>query len=145
MEAANIGADQLPGLTLHVMKDELTGCAGRKFKASGQILLAAEVHDFDTFDEVKEKLDGMTVHTVNDVPQALIKAAQRRAKRAEEKQVENTENSRRRIDELEARLSFMEQEKNSLQFQLETAQRELAELRETVEWQDGVIQSHSSK
>lgn len=143
MEAANIGAGQLPGLTLHVMQDELSGCAGKKFKAHGQIVLSAEVHDYGIYEEVKEKLDGMTVHTVNDVPQALIKAAQRRAKKAEQRQMETSEQSRRRVDELEANLSFTTQERDALRFQLEEAQREIAQLRETVDWQDQAMQSRS--
>ena len=144
MEAANIGASELPGLTLHVMEDELSSCAGKTFQAAGTIVLSAEVHDLDIFEEVKEKLDGMTVHTVNDVPQALVKAAQRRAKKAEQKMMDTTENSRKRIDELEAQLSFTLQEKDSLKGRLEQALVEKKKLEEALAWADQALQSRST-
>lgn len=143
MEAANIGSDELPGLTLHVMEDELTGCAGKTFKAGGRIVLSAEVHNLDIFDEVKEKLDGMTVHTVNDVPQALVRAAQRRAKRAEQKMMDISEDTRKRVDELEAQLSFALQERDNFKGQLEQALAEKKSLEEALEWADESLQSRS--
>ncbi len=143
MEAANLGADQLPGLTLHVATSELAHCAGQKFKAVGRITLSAEVHDLDTFGEVMDKLDGMTVHTVNDVPQALVKAAQRRAKKAEQKMMETNEDSRRRIDELEAQLSFALHERDNFRAQLSTVLEENRNLADALQWADEALKSRS--
>lgn len=143
MESAQSESEDLPGLTLHVIHEELASCAGRNFQAAGKIHLSAEVHDLGVFDDVVEKLDGMTVHTVNDVPQALVKAAQRRAKRAEEKMMSLTEESRNRIDQLEAELSFARQERDTYRGQLEQALATNAELTEALRWADEALQSRS--
>jgi len=144
MEPANLGVGELPGLTLHVIEDTLASCAGKAFKAAGMITLQAEVHDLDIFDEVKEKLDGMTIHTVNDVPQALVKAAQRRAKKAEQRMMDHTEESRRRIDELESQLSFALHERENFRAQLEQALNEKKALEEALAWADQALQSRST-
>lgn len=143
MESAQSSSEDLPGLTLYVVQEELSSCAGKSFKAAGKILLSAEVHDLGIFDDVLEKLDGMTIHTVNDVPQALVKAAQRRAKRAEEKMMSLTEDSRNKIDQLEAALSFARQELENYKGQLSQALAANAELTEALRWADEALQSRS--
>uniref|UniRef100_UPI00311D9102 hypothetical protein n=1 Tax=Erythrobacter sp. TaxID=1042 RepID=UPI00311D9102 len=76
-------------------------------------------------------------------PQALVKAAQRRAKRAEEKMMSLTEDSRNKIDQLEAALSFARQELENYKGQLSQALAANAELTEALRWADEALQSRS--
>lgn len=133
--------EDLPGLTLYIKDQELTPCVGKMFKSAGFITLRAEVNDLDVWDQVVEKLEGMTIYTVNDLTGAVIQAAQRRANRAEREAMKSMEDARRLVDELDARNSFLESDNENLKRQLEAVVRERNELQEVVDVQDQTLQS----
>lgn len=132
--------EDVPGLTLYVKEHDLQHCAGKNFAATGFITLRAEVNELDIWDKVVEKLEGMTVYTVNDLSGAVIQAAQRRANRAEKKAMETMEEARQRVDELEATTSFLESDNENLKNQLEAVIRERNELQECVDAQDAALE-----
>lgn len=128
--------EDVPGLTLYVKESDLQHCAGKQFKATGFITLRAEVHELDIWDQVVEKLEGMTIYTVNDLMGAVIQSAQRRANRAEKKAMKTMEEARKRVDELEAVNSFLESDNERLKRELTQALKERDELQEVVDVQD---------
>jgi hypothetical protein len=132
--------EDLPGITLYIKEHELTPCVGKVYKSAGFITLRAEVNDLDVWDRVVEKLDGMTIYTVNDLTGAVIQAAQRRANRAEKQAMKSMEDARRVVDELEARNSFLENDNENLKRQLEAIIQERDELQEVVDIQDQTLQ-----
>jgi hypothetical protein len=132
--------EDLPGITLYIKEHELTPCVGKVYKSAGFITLRAEVNDLDVWDRVVEKLDGMTIYTVNDLTGAVIQAAQRRANRAEKQAMKSMEDARRVVDELEARNSFLESDNDNLKRQLEAIIQERDELQEVVDIQDQTLQ-----
>lgn len=133
--------EDLPGLTLYIKDHELTPCVGKVYKSAGFITLRAEVNDLNVWDQVVEKLEGMTIYTVNDLTGAVIQAAQRRANRAEKQAMKSMEDARRVVDELESRNSFLESDNDNLKRQLAAIVAERDELQEVVDIQDQTLQS----
>jgi hypothetical protein len=107
-----------PGLTFYVTSKQLGPPAVEDHKAVGVINLNAVVTDLSVWDAVVDKLDGMVIHTVNDVAGTLVDVAKRRAERAEKQAMSITEESRQEVDRLNADISFKDQEILSLQGQL---------------------------
>lgn len=132
--------EDLPGLTLYIKEQELTPCAGKEFKSAGFITLRAEVNDLDVWDQILEKLEGMTVYTVNDLTGAVIQAAQRRANRAEGAAMKTMEEARQRVDEFDARNSFLENDNERLRRENAALIKERDELQEVVDIQDQTLQ-----
>jgi len=124
-------------LTFHIKNKTLLPCAGGKFKATGSVTLDAEVGDLEVWDTVIERLDNMTVHTVHDVAGALVAAARKKTQQAEQVAVEVTEDSRKRMDKLEADKSFLEQDAENLRRQLIALQENYNALDEYVKTMEG--------
>lgn len=132
--------EDLPGLTFYIKEKELLHCAGKRFKATGIITLRAEIQDLAIWDPVLEKLEGMTIYTVNDLVGCVVQAAQRRANKAEIQAMKTMEDARRVVDELEARNSFLESDNANVHRQLAAVLRERDELQDIVTTQDAVLQ-----
>ena len=135
----NSTKEELPGLTLNISSEELTGCQGSAIKAVGFITLRVEVNDYTIWDKVLEKLDGMTVYTVNDLFGAVMDAAQRRANRAENQVMKTTEEARQQVDELESKLSFTLQDNENLKVQIQQLVAERDELQVTCDALDDAL------
>lgn len=132
---------ELPGLTLYVKEQKLTPCAGQEFKSTGFITLRAEVHDLAIWDKVVERLEGFTVHSVTEVTEAVVMAAQRRANRAEKTAMSTMEQARTEVDRLEADNSFLRSDYERMKGQLAAAATELQELQMVVDAQDAALEA----
>jgi predicted RNase H-like nuclease (RuvC/YqgF family) len=132
--------EDIPGITLYMKEKELTPCAGKLFKSTGFVTLRAEINDLNVWDQVTDKLDGMTVYTVNGLTEAIVQAAQRRATRAEKRAMDTMEQARRSVDDLEAAVSFLERDNENLKGQIAELLRERKELQEVIDVQDAALE-----
>jgi hypothetical protein len=132
--------EDVPGLVHYVKRAELQHCSGGHFKGTGFITLQVEVNDFDVWDKILEKLEGMVVYTTNDLIGTVVAAAQRRANRAESQVVKTMEDARARIDLLESQLSFAQIDCENLKAQVGQVLLEREELQEIIDVQDVVLQ-----
>lgn len=118
-----MGKEAVPGLTLHISGKKIQGSTGEKYVANCSVTLTAQVSDLAVWDSVLERLDGMTVYTVDDVTDAVIAAAQRRANRAEKQMVDTVERFRQENEQLQSQLSFAQAENDLFRQQLAHAQQ----------------------
>lgn len=130
---------EIPGLVLYVTEHQCDGCPGDAFTTIGKIQLRAEVQDLEIWDQVVEKLHGMTIYTVDSLHEQVARAAQRRANRAEEQAMQVSEEARQQVDELESRCSFLEQEVNNLRGHISILLQERDELNLVIEAQDAAL------
>jgi len=129
-------------MTLHIVEHVLKPCTGKNYKAAGRIVLSAEVADFGIWDEVKERLDGMTIHTVSDMAEALISAAQRRAKKAEKAMMKSNEESRQEVEKLGVELAFTQRKLEEEGNKAEMYANRVMELEEVIRGLDMMLESN---
>jgi hypothetical protein len=120
----------IPGLTLYVHESAIGPCAAGQHKGAGTITLTAEVDDFEVWDKVVQKLDGMRVHSVQTLAEALVRVAQVKAATAEQKAAMTVESYRGEIARLESQLAFAAQSIGDMKRQLQAANDELVILRD---------------
>ena len=132
--------ESLPGLVLYMVEHALQPCSGEKFKGTGLIKLRAEVHDFDVWDQVVDRLDGMTVYQSLTLMESVMASIQRRAEKKTAAALQTMEEARVRVEELEAQLSFVLADNERLKQQMSVLVRERDELQEVVDIQDQTLE-----
>ena len=132
--------NRIPGVTLWLEDGSLLPPGDKQtkeFKAHGRIILSATISDFGVWDDVVEKVNGMRIYSVDDFKSEMIEMLQE-----DKEEVDNELESVKRAahaekEELKQALDLERQRVHNLDLefrkrtaQLETANEELARLRE---------------
>lgn len=95
--------ERIPGVTFRLTHGSKKPPIDPKLhKAVGHVELYAEINDFNVWDEVLQRLNGMRVYTVENLAEEMINVAQKKAREAET-------NLSKRIQQLEAELEQSKQ------------------------------------
>jgi len=125
---------RIPGVTFWLI--EATEGQSKVHKARAHVVLAADIEDFELWDDVKAKLNGLRIYTVEDFKGQMAALLRSEVSKLEEK-VELTqqekhsteEQLRHQLDLERARAHNLEIEIRLKQAQLNADKEELGELR----------------
>lgn len=120
----------IPGLVFHIEAQHLGPCVGGEIRAHGIATISADVYDVGVWDRAIEKLNGLVVYAQTVLPEILVEAAQIRAGQAEEEADKVREESRAKIEMLEARNAFQQSELQHLTEERAVLLQELEILRQ---------------
>lgn len=70
--------EKIPGVTFFLTKGEQLPPANDSHLARGQVILDCEIHDYDVWKEVLEKINGLRIYTVSDLAEAMVSISQKK-------------------------------------------------------------------
>lgn len=122
--------ERIPGVTFRLTRgDQKPPIDPKKQKAIGVVELHAEINDFNVWTEVLERLNGMRIYTVENLAEEMVDVAQKKAREVEKEMRATTDALHAQSQQLQQRLSFVEQENIRLNATIHHQNKELERLR----------------
>jgi glutamyl-tRNA reductase len=104
--------DEVPGITLFLVEATRAPTRNPKLKGRGYIRLEADIADDPTWDHVVEKLDGLRIHTVANLAEAIVDAMKAQHAQEVQKLEERLREQEVELQKLRQELSFREPSDN---------------------------------
>ncbi len=100
--------EKIPGVTFHLAKGEQLPPINDTHLARGQVILDCEIHDYEVWKEVLEKINGLRIYTVSDLAEAMVTISQKKYKELEEEFHRYKINMNTQLQEQKAKSSRLE-------------------------------------
>lgn len=105
--------DKIPGVTFFLKKGEQLPPVNDKHLARGEVVLDCEIHDYEVWKEVLEKLNGLRIYTVSDLAEAMVAISQKRHTELQEEFHKYKVIMNAKAQRLEQRVSMLEAENSA--------------------------------